>query len=124
MNTLKTLRFKASRTKLRAPKSWLEHRGLADNDVFFASFERSGNTWLRFVLYEVLTNSTAGFLNVNQVLPELATHENAEHVLPNGGRFIKTHHQYRPEYKRAIYLMRDLRDVMLSNWARDKEKSR
>jgi len=121
MNTLKTLRFRASRTKLRTPKSWWEHRGLNDNDVLFASFERSGNTWLRFVLFEVLTNDTAGFLNVNQVLPELGTHQNGQHVLPNGGRFIKTHHQYRSQYKRAIYLMRDLRDVMLSNWARDKE---
>ena len=121
MNALKTLRYKASRTKLRMPKSWLEHRGLNHGDVMFASFERSGNTWLRFVLFEILTKDTAGFLNVNQLLPELGTHDNAQSVLPNGGRFIKTHHQYRSEYKRAIYLMRDLRDVMLSNWARDKE---
>ena len=99
----------------------VEHRGLKDNDVLFASFERSGNTWLRSGSLKVLTNDTAGFLNVNEVLPELGTHEKGQHVLPNGGRFIKTHHQYRPEYKRAIYLMRDLRDVMLSNWARDKE---
>jgi Sulfotransferase domain len=121
MNTLKRLRYRASRTNLRAPKSWWEHRGLNDNDVMFASFERSGNTWLRFVLFEILTNDKAEFLNVNQLLPELGTHENATHVLPNDGRFIKTHHSYRPEYKRAVYLMRDLRDVMLSNWARDKE---
>jgi hypothetical protein len=121
MNTLKTLRYKASRTKLRIPKAWWQHRGLNDKDVFFASFERSGNTWLRFVLMEIFTQDNAGFLNVNQTLPELGTHETAKAVLPNGGRFIKTHEQYRSEYKRAIYLMRDLRDVMLSNWARDKE---
>jgi Sulfotransferase domain len=121
MNSLKTLRYKASRTKLRVPKAWWEHRGLDHNDVFFASFERSGNTWLRFVLFEILTNDSAEFLNVNQLLPELGTHRDAKKVLPNGGRFIKTHEQYRPEYKRAVYLMRDLRDVMLSNWARDKE---
>ena len=121
MNTLKELRFKASRTKLRAPKSWREHRGLKSNDVMFASFERSGNTWLRFVLFEILTNDSAGFLNVNHLLPELGTHQDAKAVLPSGGRFIKTHHQYRSNYKRAVYLIRDLRDVMLSNWARDKE---
>jgi len=121
MNAIKTLRYKASRTKLRAPKSWWEHRGLNSSDVMFASFERSGNTWLRFVLFELLTNDTAGFLNVNQLLPELGTHETAQGVLANNGRFIKTHHSYRGEYKRAVYLMRDLRDVMLSNWARDKE---
>jgi hypothetical protein len=121
MTTLKELRYKASRTKLRAPKAWWEHRGLNDKDVLFASFERSGNTWLRFVLMEILTKDNAGFLNVNQILPEMGTHREMKPVLPNGGRFIKTHEQYRSEYKRAIYLIRDLRDVMLSNWARDKE---
>jgi hypothetical protein len=70
---------------------------------------------------EVLTTGDAGFLNVNQILPEMGTHRPMKPVLPNGGRVIKTHEQYRSGYKRAIYLMRDLRDVMLSNWARDKE---
>jgi len=118
---LKELRYKASRTKLRAPKAWWEHRGLNDKDVLFASFERSGNTWLRFVLMEILTTGDAGFLNVNQILPEMGTHREMKPVLPNGGRLIKTHEMYRSSYKRAIYLVRDLRDVMLSNWARDKE---
>jgi Sulfotransferase domain len=121
MTTLKELRYKASRTPLRAPLAWWEHRGLNDKDVLFASFERSGNTWLRFVLMEILTTDNAGFMNVNQILPEMGTHRPMKPVLSNGGRLIKTHEQYRPQYKRAIYLMRDLRDVMLSNWARDKE---
>jgi hypothetical protein len=121
VNTLKKLRYQASRTRLRAPKAWWQHRGLNDKDVFFASFERSGNTWLRFVLMELLTPHSAGFLNVNQVLPEVGTHQSSTPILLNGGRFIKTHEQYRSEYKRAIYLVRDLRDVMLSNWARDRE---
>ena len=86
MTTLKELRYKASRTKLRAPKAWWEHRGLNDKDVLFASFERSGNTWLRFVLMEILTKGDAGFLNVNQVLPEMGTHREMKPVLPNGGR--------------------------------------
>jgi hypothetical protein len=121
MKTLKEIRYKASRTPLRAPLAWWEHRGLNDKDVLFASFERSGNTWLRFVLMEILTTDNAGFMNVNQILPEMGTHRPMKPVLSNGGRLIKTHEQYRPQYKRAIYLMRDLRDVMLSNWARDKE---
>ncbi len=121
MNTLKTLRFRASRTRLRAPKAWWQHRGLNDKDVFLASFERSGNTWLRFVMMEIFTKNNAGFLNVNQIIPEMGTHREMKPVLANGGRLIKTHEMWRPEYKRAIYLMRDLRDVMFSNWARDKE---
>jgi Sulfotransferase domain len=121
VNLLKKLRYQASRTRLRLPSAWWQHRGLNHHDVFFASFERSGNTWLRFVLMEVLTPQSAGFLNVNHILPEIGTHRGVKPLLANGGRFIKTHEQYRPKYKRAIYLMRDLRDVMLSNWARDRE---
>ena len=34
--------------------------------------------------------------------------------MPGGGRFIKTHEQYLPAYRRAIHLVRDPRDVALS----------
>jgi hypothetical protein len=121
MGLLSKVKYKATRSALRAPRTWWDHRGLNAKDMYLASFERSGNTWLRFVLMEILTPGEAEFLNVNHILPELGTHREMKPVLPNGGRLIKTHEQWRPEYKRAIYLMRDLRDVMFSNWARDKE---
>jgi hypothetical protein len=34
--------------------------------------------------------------------------------LPGGGRLIKTHEPYRRQYPRAIYLVRDVRDVAVS----------
>jgi hypothetical protein len=37
--------------------------------------------------------------------------------LPNGGRLIKTHEAFRPEYKKAVYLVRDAGDVVLSEYA-------
>ncbi len=121
LSTLKRVRYNAARSKLRAPSAWLEHRGLKSNDVFLASYERSGSTWLRFVLLEILTRNSAGFDCVNDFIPEMGRHRDVAPLLPNGGRLIKTHERYRGEYKRALYLVRDLRDVLLSNYARHDE---
>ena len=106
---------------MRGPIIWLRHRGLDANDVFIASYPRSGNTWLRFLLTKILTSQSAGFDNVNQVIAEIGIHQNARMLLPGTGRLIKTHELYRPGYKRAIYLLRDVRDVLLSEYSRAKE---
>jgi hypothetical protein len=41
-------------------------------------------------------------------------------LLPGEGRLIKTHEPYQKEYKKAIYLVRDVRDVVLSEFAYQK----
>src|SRR5205823_8280937 len=69
-------------------------------------FRSSGNTWLRFLIMEILGGATAEFDNVNRLIPEIGLHGNTPSLLPGGGRLIKTHERYRPEYKRAIYLYR------------------
>jgi hypothetical protein len=124
MNTISTyrkIRHKASKTLMRAPLIWLRHRGIDCNDVMVASYPRSGNTWLRFMLTRILTGKSAGFDNINQVIAEIGIHKDALPLLPGEGRLIKTHELYRPTYKRAIYLVRDVRDVLLSQYSREKE---
>ncbi len=118
---LARLRYRAMRSPLRAPYAWYQHRGVTANDVYLASVERSGNTWARFLLQEILGRGKAEFLTLNDTLPEMGTHQGKPPVLANGGRLIKTHEPYRAEYKRAVYLVRDLRDVLDSNYSRDKE---
>lgn len=120
-STYRKIRHKASRTFLRGPIIWLRHRGIDANDVMVASYPRSGNTWLRFMLTRILTGKSAGFDNVNNVIAEIGIHQNALPLLPGGGRLIKTHELYRPTYKRAIYLVRDVRDVLLSQYSRENE---
>jgi len=109
------------RTKVRAPLIWLRHCGLDAADVFLASYPRSGNTWTRFLLTEILATENASFDNVNFAIPEMGIHVRAELTLPSGGRLIKTHELYRSEYKRAVYLVRDFRDVVLSQFSRERE---
>ena len=121
LSTYRKIRHKASKTVLRAPLIWLRHRGIDRNDVMVASYPRSGNTWLRFMLTKVLTGKSAAFDNVNNVIAEIGIHHNALPLLPGDGRLIKTHELYRGTYKRAIYLVRDVRDVLLSQYSRENE---
>jgi len=117
MQIYKVIRAKAARTKIRDPWVWTWHFGLKPQDMFLASYPRSGSTWLRFILYEVLCNEDAGFGNLDARLPEIHMHRGVKPILPNGGRLIKTHEQYREEYTRAVLLVRDIRDVFLSTYA-------
>ncbi|HEV8523046.1 MAG TPA: sulfotransferase domain-containing protein [Terriglobales bacterium] len=118
MHTLRRIRYRLARSGLRAPLVWVRHRGLQPEDVILASYERSGSTWLRFLLQEILTGWPAEFFTVNRVIPEMGTHRGVGPVLPGGGRLIKTHERFRREYGIAVYLVRDVRDVLLSNYAR------
>jgi hypothetical protein len=119
ISRFRDLRFRLARTRLREPLTMWQHRGLKPEDVYLASFGRSGSTWLRFVLLEILTDGAAGFLNVHDVIPEIGMQTSVGPILRNGGRLIKTHEPYRPVYKKAIYLVRDVRDVLLSAYAVD-----
>jgi len=117
----KRFRHKAARTRFRAPLIWLRNRGLDTSDIFLASYPRSGSTWTRFVLYEILAGETSSFDNVNRGIPENGIQWLARPLLPGEGRLIKTHEPYRREYGRAVYLVRDMRDVIFSQYSREKE---
>lgn len=115
------LRHNALKTSLRNPLVLLRHLGIAPADVFVSSYPRSGSTWLRFLLYEILTGKTADFRVVDQVIPGVKNHRFAPQLLSGGGRLIQSHEPYRREYRKAIYLVRDIRNVVLSAYAREKE---
>jgi hypothetical protein len=106
-----------AQTPLRAPLVWLRHRDLAPADVFFGAYPKSGTTWARFVLFEMLSGKPSGFKATNQQMPGIGLHSKALRLLPGGGRLIATHEYYRKDYHRAIYMVRDARDVLLSEYA-------
>jgi hypothetical protein len=118
MQTFRRIRAKAARSRIRIPQVWSWHVGLKPQDAFLAAYPRSGSTWLRFMLFEILTGEDPGFQNIDKRLPEVNAHRGVSPLLPGGGRFIKTHEKYRKDYKKAVYLVRDPRDVVLSNYVR------
>ena len=85
--------------------------------MFFAAYPKSGTTWARFVLFEMLSGMPSGFRATNQQMPGVGLHFNALRLLPNGGRLLATHEYYRNDYHRAIYMVRDARDVLLLEFA-------
>jgi hypothetical protein len=72
---------------------------------------------MRFLLYESIVGQSSGFGNVNQSIPDVKEHKIGVPLMPNGGRLIKTHEVFHPEYRKAVYLVRDPRDVALSEYA-------
>jgi hypothetical protein len=116
-STYRKLRRKFAKTSLRAPLVWLNHRDFSPSDVFLGAYPKSGATWMCFVLFEILSGLPAGFKSIKQLMPGAGQHSKALRLLPGGGRLIGTHEQYRKDYHRAIYLVRDARDVVLSESA-------
>jgi|SRR5579862_393401 len=108
---------KLAQTRLRVPVDWMHHRNLLPNDVFLGSYPKSGITWTRFVLFEILSGKEAGFYSINELMPGVGRQSKALRLLPGGGRLICTHEQYHKHYRRAIYVVRDARDVLLSEFA-------
>ncbi len=120
MSTLRQVRYRAAKSRLRVPIVWMRHRGLNRHDVFVANYPRSGSTWLRFLLFEILTRKDGEFDEVNRHIPDVGGQRDAMALLPNQGRLIKTEETFRPDYRRAIYIVRDGREVALSEYAYQK----
>ena len=106
--------------RLRAPLVWFRHRGLSSSDILLVSYPRSGQYWLRFQLGEILSGRPVEYDDLDRVTPEIGLQGEALCLLPAGGRLVQTHEGYRNEYKRAVYMVRDVRDVVLSEYAQFK----
>ena len=114
---IKRIRHNITKAPVICPTlAWAYHRGLNPEDVFIASYPRAGSTWLRFLLYELLTGKTTSFEAVNMFIPNIGRHYKAPRILDGGRRLIQTHEPYRREYGRAVYLVRDVRDVVISEY--------
>ena len=92
-------------------------RGLTvfPDDVFLVSYPRSGNTWTRFLIGNLLRpEQPVSFATVESVIPEI--YFNPDRILRGyqRPRLLKSHESFQPLYKRVIYITRDPRDVAVS----------
>jgi Sulfotransferase domain len=119
MSFYRTFRARAARAGLHRPVGWLRNFGLDSSDVLLASYGRSGNSMLRFILAEILSGIPATFETIQHIVPEIGLQLHTYPTLAGNGRLIKTHEPYCREYKRAIFIVRDVRDVLLSGYQRE-----
>lgn len=109
-------------------KVWLYSRNvlaLKEKDVFLVSFPKSGNTWIRFYLCNLInqftehhfTDEPINFEMLDKVMVELGTNNLAKKwQFPGFPRIIKTHLPYSSILgkRKTILVIRDPRDVMVS----------
>lgn len=115
---LSTISIKAriARSSVRKGLVWMRERCLTENDFLVGSYPRSGSTWFRFMLHDCLSGNDAHFASVNRSIPDIGRGV-GEPWLKGGGRIYKTHELYRSIYRRGIYVVRDVRDVVISEHA-------
>jgi hypothetical protein len=84
-------------------------------DVFLVSYPRSGNTWVRFLIANILKPSDVqiDFHNVHDYVPEIGRNNEIIQNLASP-RIIKSHDLYNATFPKVIYLVRDGRDVYVS----------
>jgi hypothetical protein len=82
-------------------------------DVFIVSYPKSGNTWTRFLVGNLIyQDEPITFANVESRLPSLYVHPDRKlRKLP---RILKSHDCFDPRYRTVIYIVRDPRDVLVS----------
>ncbi|MGO8793594.1 MAG: sulfotransferase domain-containing protein [Candidatus Sulfotelmatobacter sp.] len=99
----------------------LHHPGrslvILPDDVFLVSFPKSGNTWSRFLLANLLhPDQVANFANIHRLIPEPASTTKRDFDRMARPRIIKSHECFDPRYPRVIYIVRDPRDVAVSQY--------
>lgn len=86
-----------------------------NQDVFIASYPKSGVTWLQNLIAGVLLDTTSPNLTpklVSEIVPDVHAKTCYKRIFKR--MFFKTHFLPQPNYKKVIHLVRDGRDSLLS----------
>ncbi len=87
------------------------------DDTFLVSYPKSGNTWMRFLIANLLQqNPPIGLLDADCLIPSVDGKSKKFFDDMKSPRVIKSHFSFIPAYKRVIYAVRDPRDVVMSQY--------
>jgi hypothetical protein len=85
------------------------------DDTFIVSYPRSGNTWTRFLVANLLhPEEDVSFATIERQVPDSEAQSRAQLRRVPRPRFIKSHQYFHPRYRKVVYIVRDPRDVALS----------
>jgi hypothetical protein len=88
-----------------------------DDDTFIVSFPKSGNTWTRFLIAHLLhPEETANFGNIDRLIPESEGLTRNQFARVPRPRIMKSHEYFDPRFRKVIYIVRDPRDVAVSQF--------
>lgn len=91
------------------------HMTVYPDDTFVVSYPRSGNTWTRFLVANLLhPEKPVTFANIERIVPDSEAQSNRFLRSVPRPRVIKSHEYFHPKFSKVIYIVRDPRDVVLS----------
>jgi len=93
------------------------HRNFAvlPDDTMVVSYPRSGNTWTRFLVANLLhPGEEVTFANIERLIPDTSSISSRALKRIPRPRVIKSHEYFDHRYPKVIYIVRDPRDVALS----------
>jgi hypothetical protein len=87
------------------------------DDTFLVSYPKSGNTWTRFLIANlVYPERNPDFSNINELIPDPEAMSMKDLERLSGPRILKSHQYFDPRYQKVMYVVRDPRDVVLSEY--------
>jgi len=89
-------------------------RGLSvlESDRFVVSYPRSGNTWFRFLVANVLRpHDEVSFANIERIVPDIYANSHRDLRRLPQPRVLKSHESFDRRYSRVVYLVRDPRRI-------------
>ncbi len=85
------------------------------NDIFIVSYPKSGNTWMRFLIGNLLfQDEPITFSNIEDKVPDIYQNNNHKLLQIPPPRILKSHEYFDPRYRKVIYMVRDPRDIAIS----------
>jgi len=85
------------------------------DDTFIVSYPKSGNTWLRFLIGNLLSpQNPVNFGNLEDRIPDIYTARRRHLRRLARPRYLKSHEPFDPRYAKTVYAVRDPRDVVIS----------
>ncbi len=85
------------------------------DDTFLVSYPRSGNTWTRFLIANLLHPEVeVEFANIERLVPDTAALSSRTLKRAPRPRVLKSHQYFDHRYPKVLYIVRDPRDVALS----------
>ena len=85
------------------------------DDTMIVSYPRSGNTWTRFLIANLLhPEQEISFVNIERLIPDTSSISSRALKRIPRPRLIKSHEYFDHRYPRVIYIVRDPRDVAFS----------